>query len=327
MARRIACGHCGGSHGSVAEVRTCSQGSHPAPGSTITTNLDHDPASDREPASPAAQYSGQGRPAGEDRAAGRSRPSTGSEAAAGNGVASPTTTPTATRAARATRATPGRRADATILGVAAEVLAGPPALGRSVILHPDAAVPSPWQGLAEIKADADSDQDVVDALQRAWRARERLIIRWSGPLPSADPELSKPFHQWTVDLELPGERLAFAVTANAVNLLGDDPAFEPVAMALSRGAELAPADSPSSQHTPDKPAVTDTDKPAATDTDEPAATDTDKPGVGEVRLSDVSHRLGRRWSARPRPARHPERPGDPPMPSGLRVDPALGPKG
>ncbi len=131
-----------------------------------------------------------------------------------------------------------------LIGISAEQLAGPPELGRSVLLGSDDPVPGPWQGLPEVKAGHDADQAVTDRLHQAWRSRERLIIRWSGPLPDAAPKVSKPFHQWAVDEELPGERLAFAVTANTVSLLDSQPAFAPVAVAIELGAETVSGPSP-----------------------------------------------------------------------------------
>jgi DNA helicase-2/ATP-dependent DNA helicase PcrA len=122
--------------------------------------------------------------------------------------------------------------------MAAEVLAGPAVLGRSVLLDPDDDIPPPWQNAEELAAHRDVSPDVVEELHRAWRERRALIIRWSGPLPDDSPRLSKPFYELGVDEELPGERLRFAVTANAVNLLGSDPGFAPLTDALSIGGTI-----------------------------------------------------------------------------------------
>ncbi len=120
----------------------------------------------------------------------------------------------------------------------AEDLAGPPELGRSVLIADDGEIPKPWDGLEEVSAAADADAETVEVLHRAWRERTPLVIRWSGDLPDSQPRLDKPFHELEVDEEIPGERLAFAVTANAVNLLGPEPSFEPLGDALSRGGTV-----------------------------------------------------------------------------------------
>ncbi len=120
-----------------------------------------------------------------------------------------------------------------------EQLAGPAALGRSVVIGPDDPVPEPWIGAVEVAASADADGATVERLHTAWRSRQRLVIRWSGPLPDPDPVLDVAFHKLSPRSEIPGERLRFAVTANAVDLTGPKPRFEPVARALQAGATLA----------------------------------------------------------------------------------------
>lgn len=125
------------------------------------------------------------------------------------------------------------------VGLPAERLAGPEALGRSLLIGNDGDVPRPWQGVTEIKADADAGPEIIDQLHQAWRTRTRLVIRWSGPLPDPAAVLRIPFHEWSVDQETPGERLLFSVTANAINCLSDQPGFEPVAMGLGLGATVS----------------------------------------------------------------------------------------
>jgi DNA helicase-2/ATP-dependent DNA helicase PcrA len=89
-----------------------------------------------------------------------------------------------------------------------------------------------------IEASAASPPPVVERLHRAWRERERVVIVWSGGLPDLDPVLVVPFHQLDPIDELPGERLRFAVCANAVHLLGDSPRFEPIERAVALGATV-----------------------------------------------------------------------------------------
>lgn len=119
-------------------------------------------------------------------------------------------------------------------------LAGPDVLGRSVLLRADDPIPEPWSSATTIAASADSGPDVVKRLHEAWRTRERLIIRWTGPRPGSLPTLDLPFHELAPDSELSGERLAFSVTANTVDLLDGGTRFLPVGQALGLGAALGP---------------------------------------------------------------------------------------
>ena len=106
-----------------------------------------------------------------------------------------------------------------------------------------------------VQASAESDQATVDRLHRAWRTRERLVIEWRGPLPAPDPMLDDAFHLLTPAAELPGERLRFAATANAVNLLGPRPMFEPVSLAIAAGAAPIADDGPGDVTIPSGEAV------------------------------------------------------------------------
>jgi len=194
VAKQIACGHCGGTHGSVAEVRACALGDHGGDASPA-------PVAPSEPSAPLLQAA----------------------------------------------AHPPR--------TAAE-LAGPDALGRSLLLdaHDAGPVPAPWAGAPVVEASADAGPELVERLHRAWRQRERLVIRWAGPLPAEEPVLplggAGGVEFWDLDpgTELPGERLRFAVTANAVDARAASSAdragarFEPLARAAALGARSAISD-------------------------------------------------------------------------------------
>ncbi len=127
-------------------------------------------------------------------------------------------------------------------GLSAERLAGPATLGRSLLTGQDGPIPDPWRAAPVIAADAASGPEVVERLHRAWRDRERVVIRWTGPLPDPEPALSEPFHRLTVDQELPGERLAFAITANAVDVRDSAPSFPPLQAAIALGARPGATD-------------------------------------------------------------------------------------
>lgn len=203
MPRSIACGHCGLSHGSVAEVRNCA---------LATDHAAIDP-----------------------QQVGQAPPETGGAAAVGSRRRSPSPTDSIS-APRAGSARPLSKPSRGPLGRTTEQLAGPAGLGRSVVLPPGAPIPTPWAGCHELRADIDADTDTIEELHRAWRTRQRLVIRWDGELPEADSRLDIAFEQLSPATEIPGERLRFAVTANAVNLLGAEPDFAPIRLAIEAGA-------------------------------------------------------------------------------------------
>ncbi|MGF1598357.1 MAG: ATP-dependent DNA helicase UvrD2 [Acidimicrobiales bacterium] len=150
--------------------------------------------------------------------------------------------PTAPRpSARGATTAPGRRrAGPTALDVSPEAVAGPPVLGRSLLLAPGTEVPGPWRHAPTIAASAGADDATIERLHRAWRQRERLVIEWSGPLPPDEPVVDEEFHRLGPGTELPGERLRFAVTANTVHLKPDGVVgFAPLADALALGATPA----------------------------------------------------------------------------------------
>ncbi|MEM9651812.1 MAG: UvrD-helicase domain-containing protein [Actinomycetota bacterium] len=210
---RISCGHCGETHASVAEVRSCA-GTNPAP-------VDH-------AAQPDGAADGQSTHPVRSPVAAGARPTSAPSRAGG---ASPADEPPLAQPTASHAALPSLAPD-----IDAAALAGPDHLGRSLLIGPDHAVPGPWRDAPERSADADASAETIEELHRAWRTRTRLVIRWSGPLPGANPTLRIPFHEWAVDQEIPGERLRFAVTANTVNCLDGRPSFEPLQLAIGLGA-------------------------------------------------------------------------------------------
>ena len=226
MAREISCGHCGGTHGSVAEVRACAS-DHPDPQLPLD-DVGRSPAPAASQTQPAASHTqpaaGQTRPAEQSRSTQTRQPTRSQRQIANQPAEGPAGgTPSTERIGRP-------------VGLTALQLAGPDPLGRSLLVGPGGEVPEPWHDAPEIKADANSDAETVEELHRAWRQRTRVVIRWNGPLPDPAAVLRIPFHEWSVDAETPGERLLFAVTANAVNILNDEVGFEPMALALALGA-------------------------------------------------------------------------------------------
>ncbi|MEM8924495.1 MAG: ATP-dependent helicase, partial [Actinomycetota bacterium] len=225
MPKQIACGHCGRSHGSVAEVRACAMdGAVPDAGGSRAAASQPVPNTAWGANGPDSDGFGQERgltppPADDGRPPTRRaerRPAVASSPPAAAPMAAPADLPEL---------------------FTAERLAGPEALGRSLLVAADAPIPAPWSTAPVVEADQEASEELVERLHRAWRERERLVIRWSGPPPSAAAALDESFVRWSPSTSLPGERLAFAVTANAVDLLGHRPAFAPLQLALALGAE------------------------------------------------------------------------------------------
>jgi DNA helicase II / ATP-dependent DNA helicase PcrA len=193
MSRSITCGHCGGSHASVAEVRTCSA-AHPA-------ETGPEPAFAAEPELPL-------------------------EAPVPARAARPRAAPLA----RAVDEGPAPTADAA-------VLAGPAALGRSVLVRPGQAAPPPWAEAARVIAT--DDPAVLARLHAAWSGREPLVIELAGELPHPATTWSGHFWELTPRTELPGERLHFLLTANTVDARDPQGAsFWPLTAAVALGARV-----------------------------------------------------------------------------------------
>ncbi len=187
MSGGIACGHCGGRHGTVAEVRGCSID---AP----SNSRPQSPEPGLEAVSSHASSTGLGRsaPAGEP----------------------PPLPPDWDR------------------------LAGPEALGRSLLIRAGGEVPDPWKDSPRLAVDPDLPGD-VDRAHEAWRSRTRTVFELSGPLPPADPILTCRLDELSPATDLPGERLRFALLANAVDAREpDSPRFPPIQAALALDATL-----------------------------------------------------------------------------------------
>ena len=118
-------------------------------------------------------------------------------------------------------------------------LAGPPALGRSVVVLPGQSAPAPW-AKAERVVVSRSASRIPDRLIDASQTREALVIELSGDLPPADPVLHSEF--WTLgpDTDLEGELLRYLVLGHAVDARDPNaPSIRAVDLAVAAGATLA----------------------------------------------------------------------------------------
>ena len=99
----------------------------------------------------------------------------------------------------------------------------PIALGRSVVVGLGDVTPAEWSSCDRIRVAA-VDQATADELGAAWRERRSVTIELTPDLGLDDPELPpaetvtgcQPW-EWSVDLDLVGERLHHAVWANSID--------------------------------------------------------------------------------------------------------------
>lgn len=99
----------------------------------------------------------------------------------------------------------------------------PLALGRSVVVGPGQPTPTPWHRCDRVRVDR-VDATVADRLGEAWRQRRPLVIELVPGLGLDDPDEAPPDvvtgrqpWEWSVDLDLVGERLHHALWSNAVD--------------------------------------------------------------------------------------------------------------
>lgn len=120
-------------------------------------------------------------------------------------------------------------------------LAGPPELGRSVLVGPGDPAPGAWAACQRLQVSAEGfSAEVGRRLRDAWLERTRLIIEFDGELPDSAAVWHAPWWELQPGLTLRSEVLLHLLTANAVD--ARDPArarFAPVEAALRLGATRA----------------------------------------------------------------------------------------
>lgn len=198
----IACGHCGGRHPTVSEVRNCS--------------------ADR----PALDLEAGGPPLGSSEPQGRKRP-------------------------------PAPASEITPVALTPEWahLAGPPTLGRSVVVGPGDTAPAPWTDAPRITIDGGPDS--LEKLREAHHARERVVIELTIEPPAADPVLRVDYWHLSPDIELEGENLRHLVFSNAIDARDPaNPTMSLISAAVAAGATLRP-EGPGDIDTPNGPAWVD----------------------------------------------------------------------
>ncbi|HVC24847.1 MAG TPA: ATP-dependent DNA helicase UvrD2 [Acidimicrobiales bacterium] len=121
------------------------------------------------------------------------------------------------------------------------------ATGRSVVVGPGAGAPGPWSGCERVRVTG-VDRGAADELGAAWRERRPVVVELSPGIglddPSRPPEESvaglEPW-EWTVSLDLVGERLHHGVWANSLDARRtcDEPRSHWSAVARALGALVA----------------------------------------------------------------------------------------
>ena len=120
-------------------------------------------------------------------------------------------------------------------------LAGPPELGRSVLVRRGDPVPAAWADGESLRVSTgEFSAEVGHRLRDAWLTRTRLVIELDGDLPDPAAVWHAPWWELQPGLTLRSEVLLHLLTANAVD--ARDPArarFAPVEAALRLGATRA----------------------------------------------------------------------------------------
>lgn len=127
------------------------------------------------------------------------------------------------------------------MGLSAGALAGPPELGRSVLVRRGDAVPAPWSGSERVVVSLDDFGAAAGRrLREAWLSRTPMVIELDGELPEPAPVWQAPWWELAPGLTMRSEVLAHLITANAVDARQPGRArFAPVEAALKLGAVLA----------------------------------------------------------------------------------------
>ncbi len=233
----IACGNCGSTHPTVAEVRACfargpQAGAAPSSSTGEGWDLPPDPGDegDWSDAPPPEERFDQG-PARAPRAAVSSR-------AAGDRRAVAPARPSAGPPPRPAR----REPTGPVLTRPAEAWAGPDELGRGLLVRPGQPVPASWADAPVVAVDAGQlGPDDVATVAEFWSARRRFVVELTGDLDravTASASLARAPWQLEPGFTFEAERLALLLRDHAVDAIdGVDAArFRPAERAVAHGA-------------------------------------------------------------------------------------------
>ncbi len=197
----IACGHCGGRHATVKEVRTCSLENEP---------IDTDSGS----APPRLTELSADRPETPNFSADRPK--------SPNFSAGRPETPNGCRS--------------VVLDPDWQRLAGPEALGRNLVVNPGQDAPEPWAECERIVVDG--QPSALSRLRELRRARTRAVIELEIDVGDEPPVLDVSYWHLSPNTELEGEALQHLVFDHAVDArVPDQPTIRAVSLAVSTGAK------------------------------------------------------------------------------------------
>ncbi len=250
----ISCGHCGGQHDTVAEVRGCTG-----------TLAPRDPSEAPDPPDDlwSTDLGGpSGSPLGADRAptAADRRPTT-----RGHTTGGPSSPSDRHRPER-----PEELQRATVVAESPVVVArsGPPELGRTLVVAPGQDVPAPWADAPRFVVDDDTHADptpLVERLQAHWSGRRPYVVELAAPLDRHPDEVDER-EPWRLDpaFTFPLAQLAHLVWSNALDLRRpDQPRLDAargaVAAGATAGADAAPVAGPTAVDTTGDGATGDAD--------------------------------------------------------------------
>jgi len=127
-------------------------------------------------------------------------------------------------------------------------LAGPDALGRSLVVSGGMAIPEPWARCERVLIPTDTPNstiasstvvasDILDQLQDAYSRRRRLVIECASPSEAPVGALDTQLADLDPHLELPGDRLDHLIFSNSIDARDPrGPTFRMVDLAIASGA-------------------------------------------------------------------------------------------
>ncbi len=236
----ISCGHCGGQHATVAEVRACTG-----------TLAARDPSEPPDPPDDLWSTDLSGPPGSPSRT-GRALtsidrdPHTRVHTTGGPSTRDPSTGGPPSPGDRHRPERPGERQSAAAVPEAPVVVArsGPPGLGRTLVVAPGQEVPAPWDDSPRFVVDDDTRADpapLIERLQPYWNARRPYVVELAAPLDRHPDEVDER-EPWRLDpaFTFPLAQLAHLVWSNALDLRRpDQPRLDAARGAVAAGATVA----------------------------------------------------------------------------------------
>ena len=126
------------------------------------------------------------------------------------------------------------------MNATAAALAGPPQLGRSVLVSPGQAAPSPWSACERLVVRPDAfTMEVGRRLRDSWSRRVPLVVELEGDVPGGMPVWKARWWELSVGMTMRAEVLSHLLSSNVVD--ARDPRrtrFAPVDAAASLGAQI-----------------------------------------------------------------------------------------